>query len=491
MSKKVIFFFTGAVFLLSFRVASASPIINEVFYSPASKEWIEVYNDSDADIDITQYKVLDAGAAVNGHSISAVSGGSNIIPARGYGIIAKDITSVSAIYLFHASLGISSTANDTIVLKTNGNVADTVPISPNSAVDGNSLQLINGSWVPATPTPGALNQASNSNSNDSGNTNDSNSGSNNDNNNGDNGTNTGSNTSTGTSSTGTSGGGSSPVKKISAIQKTKAQIIAKSTAYVGAPFAFQGMAFGIYGEQLLGGKYFWNFGDGDSRELNAYSTDKFTHTYFYPGDYDILFEYYPNYFADTPDVSTKITVKVIAPTVSISSVGGAGDFFVELSNDTSYDADLSNWILASDNKIFKIPKNTILAPQKKIIISSRITDFSVSDKNTLKLLNSAGYIAYDYSPATVPAKIVAENYTTQKSNQNKNLTAMAEIPPENLPASAASGDTVNNDGEGSAYAPLIPVVSLVFIVGSAGAVYFIRRKKVLPEASSDFEILDE
>src|ERR1035437_670375 len=155
MSKKLILVFVGIVFFSSFRLAFANLSIDEIVYSPTSKQWVEVYNDTDSDIDISQYKILDAGASKNGHSISpSVSGGSNIIPAYSYGIIALDTTSVNATYLFHASLGIKPTTDstDTVILRdTTGTTPDDTVIVPyNSAVNGNSLQLINGSWISAT-----------------------------------------------------------------------------------------------------------------------------------------------------------------------------------------------------------------------------------------------------------------------------------------------------------------------------------------------------
>ena len=71
--------------------------------------------------------------------------------------------------------------------------------------------------------------------------------------------------------------------------------------------------------------------------------------------------------------------------------GGRKRLFVELSNNAGYDTDISNWILASDNKSFTIPRNRLLL-QKKITLSPKITGFSILDKNTLKLMTMQGVL---------------------------------------------------------------------------------------------------
>lgn len=146
--------------------------------------------------------------------------------------------------------------------------------------------------------------------------------------------------------------------------KIKTEVSVRTVAYVGIPLAFQGKAM-QGSQQLYNGRYFWNFGDGEFREAKVINTDTFTHTYFYPGDYAVLFEYYPNIFAEVPEASQKINIKVITPTVSISRVGDGLDFFTELSNNTNYDVDISNWLLLSNARSFIIPKNTILSAGKK------------------------------------------------------------------------------------------------------------------------------
>jgi hypothetical protein len=477
MSKKMILVLAGIVFFSSFRLAFASLIINEVMYVPVSKQWVEIYNDTDSDVDITQYKIKDAGV-VNGHNISpALAGGSNVIPAHAYGVIAKDITSVNATYLFHSALGIAATG-DTIILKNGDNTIDTVLVSENSAVNGDSLQLISGSWVSAAPTPGAINQTS---------------------------TNTTTFFSTGglaatdsTSPNPINTNTSTPAKnKIVEEPKIKTQIIGKTTGFVNLPLSLQALSTGLSGEQLHFGKYFWNFGDGDSKEINLTdSFQPFSHTYFYPGDYTITLDYYSNSYQEFPDASNQIIVKIIPADIFISRVGDEKDFFIELTNNTDYSADISNWILISEQKSFMIPRNTILASKKKIIISPKITGFSIADQNTLKLMTPNREVVFDFAASLAPVvskTVLATVVENSPAVQPLETTQPPKSPlsgGENdaiLAASAISSDIVP---EKSSF-PIIPIFSAIFIGAGAYGVYFIRQKRIVPQTGDDFKILDE
>jgi hypothetical protein len=289
---------------------------------------------------------------------------------------------------------------------------------------------------------------------------------------------------------------STETKNKTIIQKTKVQITTKSLlAYVGIPFAFSGIALGTHGEQLFSGKYFWNFGDGDSRENQVVNVDKFFHTYFYPGEYTVLLEYYSNNFVDIPEATEKITIRVIAPEISIASVGNEKDFFIELFNNTDYNADLSNWFLISDYRSFMIPRNTILAAKKKLIISPQITHFSIVDKNTLKLMNPQREIAFSFGfSQVISSSSTPPNPTLSKERAPGEVYSETKIPIENLPALALQNNTEDLNSSQAipvARMGIIIPVSILFVGAGAGGVYFIRRKKVIPQLGSDFEILDE
>ncbi|KKR43041.1 hypothetical protein A2356_03925 [Candidatus Nomurabacteria bacterium RIFOXYB1_FULL_39_16] len=456
MSKKLILALVAVVFLFKFGLAEAEVIINEIKYSPTTKQWVEIYNDGNDVVDLTQYKILDAGAAVNGHSISLCS---KQLSPHSYAIIAKvpEDFSGSVFTLCKSPLGIKSTADDTVVLKIGSSSIDTVSVPEGSAVNGNSLQLIGSSWTGATPTPGEENQPSSNNSDEEENI-----------------------------SNDEKEEIPEPKKQaVQKLQKSKVQIVSTKLAYVGVPFPMEGSGTGILGEKLTRGVYYWNFDDGDFREVKAVIKDKFTHTYFYPGDYNVTFEYYPNVFTDTPDATTEITIKVLEPKILISGVGEASDFFIEIENVTGHEANLSNWVLGSDYKVFTLPKNTTLSSNKKMIISPRVSHFSIEDKSSLKLMTPEREVVFEYMSSAVPqAKVTVKKSSSVVIKEEQPLIAAKD-----LTAASILGQSKKDSNSSSSFSFII---FLLFMGASVGGVYFIRRhRKMSPTPADDFEILDE
>ncbi|MFA5931979.1 MAG: lamin tail domain-containing protein [Candidatus Paceibacterota bacterium] len=487
--KKSISVFVLVFFFSACRLAFAGLSINEINYDLSgsdsingkSREWVEIYNSgsNEVSVDASKWRFYDGGGnrTINGEVNFS-------IPANGYVIFTGDKDTFLAEHSSFAGsvydtgfTSLNNTGTTLKILDQDGSVIDEVSYTTSlgGAGDGNSLQKISGSWVGSTPTPGEINGG------------------------------------TSTTSTSTTGGGnpisSVPLssntipeqKKVSEIPKIKTKIISKTFGFVNLPLPFDATTLGYGGEQLHYGKYFWNFGDGDSKEIQMINSSKFTHAYFYPGEYVVSLSYYSNNYSDIPDAIDEINIKIVGADISISSVGDEKDFFVELSNNTLYNADISNWFLVSDGKSFMIPKNTILVSKKKMIISPRITNFSITDKDTLKLINREGGVVFDYTVrqdlAVVqpPKSPLSGGRSGSFSSLDKGRlggvidTNLSSIP-EDLTSSAIQSNTPENSPSNS-YLPII--TSVIFIGASAGAVYFIRRKKVIPEDGNDFEILDE
>jgi hypothetical protein len=270
--------------------------------------------------------------------------------------------------------------------------------------------------------------------------------------------------------------------------------------HAGVPFTLEGTGTGKTGSKLSHGRYYWNFGDGDFREVKVGITEKFTHTYFYPGDYKVVFEYYPDAFADVPEATAEMTIKVVEPKVLISAVGEADDFFIEISNETGHNADISGWVLLSQYKIFTLPKNTILPSKRKMIISPKLSGFSIEDKNTLKLMTAQRELVFDYSASllTTPVKLIS----TTKSKTNNLKVSSATTENENnleedlsevgLGALALDSGAFKEKEAGDLFSSWVVFpTGIIFVGGAAFAVHYIRKKRLVLESGSDFELLDE
>jgi hypothetical protein len=503
MSKKIILVLMAVVFLSSARLAFASLIINEIMYAPANGsdyEWVEIFNNGSNAIDLDNYRFFHG--ENNSGPLTLRNGNTTVLQPSGYAIITKSLSDYtwlnsSLMILSASTLSLPDTGTNTYIAVSDPNkvILDHVTYDTTlggTKESGNSLQLINGSWIAAMPTPGAVNQAGTTVSTaaiSSGG--------------GLVSTNSDTNSSVVTATT------SSKIK-IAEESKIKTQIKSKTTGFVGLPLAMEGMAFGLSSEPLHFGKYFWNFGDGDSKEVQVAGSGQFTHTYFYPGDYTVTLDYYSTNYEETPDASTQTTIKIVPADISISKVGDEKDFFVELTNNTDYSADISNWFLTSDQKSFMIPRNTILASKGKMMISPKITGFTIADQNTLKLVMPSGEVVFEYVNSVVPAKITTPPSAPLLINPVGDSTESGledpspplrggvpaiskgggnsqEINSNATLASAVSSDIVPEKSS----SPIIPIFSVIFIGASASGVYFIRRKKIVPVEGNDFEILDE
>lgn len=462
MSKKTILVLLGFAFLFNFHLVYAGVVINEVMYNPtdgSDYEWIEILNDSNEQINLDGWRFFNSESSsaplrtsgsfvLESHSYALITGNNSLVSFSGQIFTSSQFSLPNDSSRYGTYKGIYSDSSKTI----GSSVTYNTELGANG--NGKSLQKISGSWAEATPTLGVANE----------------------------------NipviepvVSSGGGSSSSSATDSKP--KTAEIPKIKTKILAKTLAFVGTPIEFSASTTGHSSELLNYGQYFWNFGDGDSKETKASDTTKFSHTFFYEGEYVITLEYYQNYYSENPEASSEIIIKVIPANVSISSVGDEKDFFVEISNGTDYDADISKWILSSGTKSFTFPKNTILGSKKKMILSPKITGFSFSDKDTLKLSNPQWETIFDYSTSVRSVKVSTKNSTPVKVFvAEKNIET--EMPNNNLEATAIKNDSSEENN-------LMYGIGLFAFLGiSASAAYFIRSrsKKDLSPTGSDFVI---
>lgn len=375
MNKKIIFTAIFS-FFFSFHLTNAKIVINEIMYdlegTDTDREWIEIYNDGNETIDLSTYKLFESST---NHGLTLGEGDKNI-PANGYAILSSNKTKFKTDYpnfngtIFDTSFSLNNDGEALSIKDANLNVVDNYTYSSSLGAngDGKSLQKINNVWKTGMPTPGALNQSDNISEN----------------------TNT------------TTGGGGAPA--LSSSTQTpkiievpiKTNIFSKEVGFVGVPLSFNANTTGRFKEKLYNGRYFWNFGDGDFKEVKLTDSKEFTHTFFYPGEYNVSLFYYSDIYADNPESVDDITIKIVGAELIISEVGNQNDFFIKITNNTSYDANIGGWILQSGEKRFVFPKNTIVFSKKDLIISPKISQFVFSDRDNLKLLNSNWEVISDY-----------------------------------------------------------------------------------------------
>ena len=146
---------------------SGEIVISEIMYdlqngSDDGREWIEVYNNSDTPIDLSTFKFFEADT---NHKLISVAGEANVSPL-GYALLVSDFAKFKndnpnfVGNIFDSTFSLSNTGENLILKDKDLNIIDQKSYSSvmGGGGDGNSIQLVNGSWVASLPTPGQENK---------------------------------------------------------------------------------------------------------------------------------------------------------------------------------------------------------------------------------------------------------------------------------------------------------------------------------------------
>jgi hypothetical protein len=487
MSKlKICFVFGFFIFVFCFKISSvyAAVVINEVQIGGASgsDEFIELYNSGNTDVDLTSWflkKKTSSGAEYSLVATNRLEG--KTISAGGYFLLGNEGGYTGSTQL-DATWASSNTiaSNNQVVLYSLSDLVDSVSIG--SVENGKSYQKFDSGWSVANPTPKAQNQQdSNNGSGGSGNNSEDDSNDSGANNSGNNNSNS-------------SSGSSSEKSKPKIIPTYKVKMLVADVAFAG-----QQVEFGLdvkYGDKTYAvGKYFWNFGDGESKELIG-GFEKFTHTFYYPGEYNVSLEYFARKDGALADITVEKIIKVVPLDIYISDVGDQKDFFVELTNESDNKINISNWVLSSGNKNFVIPKNTFIAANNFLTISGRTSGFVFGDEKYLKLIMPTGEVAFDFNSKSVPVKRVADEnvYSEEENTENKITTEKDSGDKQNLikEKDLTSASILSEEGSSIANYWVIIMLGAFMLVGAV-TVYIIRRNGfvAISKNSEDFEAIDE
>ncbi len=316
-------------------VSFASITINEVMYdlegTDSGREWIELKNEGAESVNLLSWKFYENNS---NHGLSLYSGEESILPG-GFAVVVdspetflNDWPSFTG-NLFDSSWSSFSNTGESFSIKNeDGDIIDEVTYVPEDGAngDGNSLQLISGEFIPASPTPGLENQ-------------------------------------------------STEQETIASSSNTEQEEETTSVEYIstfgipervvsGERIGFEPKLYDNDGKLLFKALFRWSLGDGNSRE-DEYRKD-FYHTYENPGVYVAYLEVFTSSKKDEPNHVYRQTIKVVPASVSLFLVEDG----VLIKNKSVYELNIGDWDLVFDqeNK-FKIPKNTIVLPGKEIIFS--------------------------------------------------------------------------------------------------------------------------
>jgi hypothetical protein len=378
------------LFLMAFLLVFALPtilyakvIITEIMYDPegtdSGREWIEIKNTSEQDVDVATLKLLENN--VN-HKITLFSGANSILKSGQYAVIADNpekflidwaqkFTNTFSGLLFDSAFSLNNTGEALAMIDTDGQILNSFSYSSDLGANGNglSLQFTGETWIQAEITPGFENNTvavenepenSNANNNSSGNTNNSNN----------------------TNNT-TPSAHSTQTELVKLTNKTAFQISAGRDRLVPINTPLDLEATHNQKEGLKA-RFYWATGDG-----GKHTGQNISHIYYQPGIYNTVL----TSLSDQEQVSTRIKVTVFEPNVDILLISIGKAVNILLKNNSKYDLNLGNYEIYYGKRRFIIPKDTIIDSGGEIQFDYRITGLYIPD-DIQELISSPPRILY-------------------------------------------------------------------------------------------------
>ncbi len=491
--------FVFVLFFITPKLLGAQVVINEVQLSPVGERFVELYNQSDEDVDLTGW-YIQRKTSVDGDNLSLVSKTkleNKTIGANSFFIISKNDGDVVLDTFTLGDSNILQIRNGTKEEDIKdviswGGLSNCNTICESDLIkkyEGKSLQRFGPSWSVADPTPGKSNVLNNTN-----NTNNSNTSNN--------------NTNTQNSSTSLT---TDVKKKEKIIYDVKTYLNVPEFAFVGIPIKLSAHTTGRDGGKSFYGKYFWNFGDGSFVQGEIKDVSDLEHIYYYSGEYEINLNFYePFSEIDKPNTTNTFNIKVVPVELEVKNIKEDNNLFIEIVNNSSYPLDISSWYLRGGGKTFVFPLGTKIKAKSKIVIPPQISLFNISLYDKVFLFDKEG-INRSFEKennnnivSITPKQQIFVNannlHQSQNTHQNNNIqnTKNPDLFSENnqnLSANVLNNPTIEKNKNKS----WIYVVFFLLLIGVAFGIYFIRiwqRKnsketQEKTEDGSDFDILDE
>ncbi len=390
----LLFLFTLAVLWCgTVGIASASVHISEVAWmggtENANAEWIELYNDGEAQ-------------SVDGWTLTAADGQPDIplsgtLPSRGYVLLERTsdetVPGATAFLVYTGALG---NAGETLELRDEkGATIDRVTGGENWELGGDNTtkdtlqragEPATGGWITASPTPGR-----------------------------------GGGTATVASVPSTS----EQPKQAEAHRATTPQPAATPpkvklepaltldlggdlVTTVGSPVRFVARGHSETGRELVLEDVVWAFGDGaraDGRTV--------THTYEHEGEYRVVAVGARSGFRKEIEAKDAILVRVVRPTLIITAIDPA---YLEVHNTGEEELDLSGYFLVVGEDRYRLPEYTHLMPHARVRFPSKVTGLTPREDMGVGIFSPDRALVVVYArevaalpvAAPVPAPVVAQ-----------------------------------------------------------------------------------
>lgn len=378
-----------SVFINEIAWMGSPPKTGETNTQASNNEWIELHNVSDSSI------------SLNGWILTAEDGTPNIslsgnIAASSFFLLERTSDdTVAGIAADQIYTGALSNSGERLILKnSSGAVIDEVNASSGWLAGDNetkaTMQKSGSIWITATGTPRAINVSRSVNE-------------------------------TNLNSGQVSGSGqSAPVTysvpvSVFSYPKIKAYAGEDRIIVVGSEEEFTGAALGIKDEPLAQARFWWNFGDGETKEGRVVS-----HVFKIPGKYTVGLHVSSGEYS----ASDYFLVEAVPNQLAIKSVLGGESGFIRFQNLGTVEIDIGNWIIEdSSGQKFTIPVRTKIGAKSEIAFANTLTAL-LKDAAGLSLV-----VRYPNSSEAFQWSNAIEQKNKNETSEN-NLKAESGLPRE-------------------------------------------------------------
>jgi hypothetical protein len=370
------------IFYISSNIVNAEVIFSEIMYNPegsdSGREWVEVYNSGPESVDLSEYKLLENGT---NHKISPKNEGENTVLAPNeYAIIADNVEKFAIDFpnlggiILDSAFSLKNDGELLELVDPNGDSVDRVEYSPDWGANGtgNSLQIHENIWITADPTPNLANKTESEDESV-------------DENNEDEGSGGSNNNSSESNSTHSS---QEDLSDFNPKIDLKISIGRERQTLINSPVEFKLLHNQVNDENKpknSGIKAIWSFGDG-----NSASGLSVKNIFYNTGEYNVLV----TASKGGDQAVTRTKVYVTNPDINIQLVESGKHVDIMLKNSSKKEVNIGGFTLRAKESSFKIPKDTIISPQKSIILSHKTTELHNLDE--LGLFYPTGDVAFSF-----------------------------------------------------------------------------------------------
>ena len=379
--------------------------ISEIHYNPdgsdSGYEWIEVWNESDEEVDITNYKFREN--EVN-HGLYEYQQ-DPVIGEHEYAVVADNPAYFLETYpdysgvIIDSAFSLSNSGELLEITDSSGNLYFSVTYDSATGGDGNgaSIGLIGDVWQEVAASPGSSNSVFVADA-----------------------TNTDTTNETNESETSNSGDtvavDFSPATYIEIKNPDYAEKTIKVDAgedrvvMAGVAYWFTGTVYGLQGGEIDDPEIRWNWGDGTTG-----SGRQEMHTYRYPGTYTLSMSGKVAGYSDRD----RALVTVIEPSLVLGIETHNDHHAVAIQNTSPYHLELSGYRLDQGEHRFTFPEDTFAAPGQALIIDEHALGFSVNLEEKM-FFRDGVQVTID---SLLPGQVVLARDIQEKQKEQEQSTA--------------------------------------------------------------------